>query len=160
MFPLWLLGVLACMAPPPGSRWPSLLAFPFLGVALMVSSSVWNLLGDYLVGLATFALIWSLRAQVPIHSRWFAWGTSLAAFSFTLYAVHYPLVRLLQHRFVPVRLAHAGIVQWLGLLVMGLCVMAVVYLVYFLFERNTSKLRRWIESTMVIQPVPESGHSK
>lgn len=83
-------------------------------------------------------------------------GTWLAAFSYTLYLTHYPLVLLWSYYF-PKR-ATAFDLQSLGtfFLEMLFC-LAAAWVLYQIFEKNTSKVRKW--ATRLFLPNKRAGQS-
>ena len=71
-------------------------------------------------------------------------GTKLAAFSYTLYLVHAPVLKLLEYLGAP-KSATVNIVS-VSLYIAWLAVgMAVSYLLYYLFERNTPQLKHFLK---------------
>ena len=70
-------------------------------------------------------------------------GTPLAAFSYTLYLTHYPVLSLLGSIFPgQARQVTLGTVSTF-FLELGLC-LASAWIMYFFFERNTGRIRRWL----------------
>lgn len=72
-------------------------------------------------------------------------GTKLAAFSYTLYLTHYPVMRLLEKlgapKCVSISLTSVSLyILWLAV------AMVVAYALYWLFERNTPKLKLYLKS--------------
>jgi peptidoglycan/LPS O-acetylase OafA/YrhL len=157
LFPLWLFGAAARFIPaaefspaPYGRR----LCYALAGSALFFGAVVFSnvrrdTLADYLLAIATVTVVILAKNLRPIRASWFCFGKTLAAFSFTLYAVHYPLNLLIQGLLVPRRLGHAGFTEWLGLMGMGLAECAVGYLLYLLFERHTPAVRKWLERLLL-----------
>ena len=150
MFPLWLIGVVARSAPSVAMTGPryAIPAAVALCIALVISSARWDLAGDYVVGVTTGCLVYSLRQCPPPTVRWCAVGSTLAAFSFSLYALHYPLWFLIQSVLVTQRSTHAGIAQWLELLALACLGLAICYLFYFVFERRTPVVRAWMQRAL------------
>ncbi len=146
MLPLWLFGVAARSLPT--VRIPPWIALPCVSlalcVALGVSSLRWDWKGDLLVGVATTAFIYFFRGVAPLRHPWFAAGKSLAAWSFSLYALHYPLNSFVLSLFVPERLTHAGSANWLGWLLVVVGEATVCWAFYWLFERRTPLVRAWL----------------
>ena len=146
LFPLWLLGALARATPRRPSVSLAALATFTLLIAIAVSTSLWNLFGDYLVGFATFGFICAIKNQPPLEAQWSRVGTTLAAFSYTLYAVHYPINYFTEELLHPNRLRHAGIAQWTSLVIIGAGIILICYGWYWLFERQSPRFRRWLEA--------------
>jgi peptidoglycan/LPS O-acetylase OafA/YrhL len=78
-------------------------------------------------------------------------GTPLGAFSYTLYLVHYPIIRaivpLVGERMPRIDLRSIG---YLALLTVASVAGAVV--MYWLFERHTASVRRWIKGRWKFSP--------
>lgn len=72
-------------------------------------------------------------------------GGKLAAFSYTLYLTHYPLLYVIEHYF-PSRQAdlNAQTVTWYTLKIASCLVFG--WLCYLPFERNTAQVRTWIRT--------------
>jgi peptidoglycan/LPS O-acetylase OafA/YrhL len=144
--PLWLGGVVirTISAPAVRVRWPLV----SLSLALLLASTRRaDLLGEYLVGAGAMLLIWLLRGVAPIRTRWLAIaGHTLASFSFTLYAVHQPLNALVDRLLVPHQLTRVGLTEWISLLVLAAGLASCAFACYWLFERNTPRIRRWLMS--------------
>ncbi|MGE3298517.1 MAG: acyltransferase family protein [Porticoccaceae bacterium] len=150
MFPIWLCGVAIRGLPVPRRPGGWLLATSLLALtlALGASSLLRDMRGDYLVGIATAFLIVGLRGVPPVQRQWFSLGRRLAAMSFSLYAVHYPLNALILGRFVPSRLSVADPTAWVSLLVLALGMASICFLVYASFERHTPRMRAWLYKRM------------
>jgi len=156
LFLVWLGGVAirTIRAPPARIRWPLvLLSVALLCILMLASTRDWFTLVsmrrcrlpiDYLVGAGAALLIWLLRNADPIRASWFAAGTTLASFSFTLYAIHQPLTALMVHLLVPHLLTHAGFAEWAALLIFAAGIVPCAFGWYWLFERNTPRIRRWL----------------
>ena len=146
MLPLWLGGVLVSGAPAL-RRAPKLITIPLsfaaLCAALMVSNTRWDWQGDYIVGIAVAVFLYFLRTldQRP-KGAWFSLGHKLAAFSFSLYALHFPLNKLVLSLFVQERVRHAGPREWLQWAAIVLAEVFVCWVFYWLFERRTPALRK------------------
>jgi peptidoglycan/LPS O-acetylase OafA/YrhL len=147
MFPLWLLGVVTCVLPT--TRLSGKVAVPLsvgvLSLAVGFSSTRWDWMGDFLVGSATALFIYLCRNVAPLKSPLFSSaGKKLAAFSFSLYAVHYPLNYLVESILIPQRLRNAGVAGWMGLVALAVAEGSVCYVFYWLFERHTPAARAWL----------------
>jgi peptidoglycan/LPS O-acetylase OafA/YrhL len=151
MFPLWLMGVAARFLPGFGRHKAAAvsLAFVVLFVALGASSLRRDLPGDYLVGIATAVLIFCMRGLAPLKIPLFSAGKFLAAFSFSLYALHYPLNYLMQIMWVPRRSSSAGLADWSACAAISLALAAICYLFYWVFERRTPFVRAWLERALL-----------
>ena len=150
MFPLWLAGVLARTASLPqiGSarKLVTVMAFGLLCGALVLSSAWRNNWGDFTVGAAVVVLLYVLRGAAHPRGAWTVAASSMAAFSFSLYAAHYPINKLIFARWVAGRHTHAGPGEWLQWLFIAVCEAAACWVFYWLFERRTPILRRILSS--------------
>lgn len=93
----------------------------------------------------TVAWLAGRPVKSEVMRRWQALGAALAAFSYTLYLTHYPVLELL-NRFVATRynditMANVGVF----LLKIGVC-LGVAWLLYLPFERRTGDFRKWFRS--------------
>lgn len=102
-FPIWLAGALLLWIPPlPLSpdfarlaRWIAPLPYLALFFCIAKSRDITGITGDYLLAIFTFLLMWILLSATGPHahrSHAVKASRGLARFSYTLYAVHTPLV--------------------------------------------------------------------
>ncbi|WP_426101983.1 acyltransferase family protein [Massilia sp. TSP1-1-2] len=167
-FAIWLLGVafsritISCGA---ALRWcwSALLLAMWAYYRLtgdMDTFGLATLLPDMLCSLAFLLLLSSLRFKAAATSTLLRpltrAGNFLAAFSFSLYVLHVPLIGLLQHwsealwglrQFAPARPLH--FMFYLGMLAI---ILAASYLSYQLFESQTASVRRWLKRALL--PLP------
>jgi len=68
----------------------------------------------------------------------------LAAFSYTLYLVHIPIIILLMHYGLLVRYDHLGLASLGTFLATGTLIIAVAFIIYCIFERQTPKIRQFL----------------
>ena len=147
--PLWLLGVAARVVPRPRVGRAAIIPIAAIFLFCVIVSNATLTLGtDYLVGVATAALLLFFRELPAPKLGWTSAGSTLAAISFTLYAIHYPLILALSSASGWIREARTGIFQWLqvGLIAAGVC--GVSYGLYLLFERHTPAVRKWLNATL------------
>jgi peptidoglycan/LPS O-acetylase OafA/YrhL len=147
MFPLWLLGVVTRVLPT--TQLSGKVAVPLsvavLSLAMGYSSTRWDWTGDALVGIATMLFIYLCRNVAPSRYPLFSSaGKKLAAFSFSLYALHYPLNYLVERFLIPHRLRNAGVANWMGLVALAIAEGTVCYFFYWIFERHTPAVRAWL----------------
>ena len=100
---------------------------------------------------AGLALVIPVLSQLQPASKAMAvferWGSPLAAFSYTLYLTHYPLLDLLGRLF-PERHAAMSIASMLWFVgKIGFCLF-VAWVLYLPFERNTSVVRGWLRKRL------------
>ena len=152
-FPLWLCGVLAYVVPakiPSRFQVPAavLLTIQFLSVLyFMRSHSLDALLSDTLIACSFSALLYGLLHQTQAASRGaysrLAHGLSLPSYS--LYANHIPACILLSaccEAAFPEIFNHTAF-AYASILVLVLCYNA---LFYFAFERNTDRIRSFVQT--------------
>lgn len=113
---------------------------------------------DLVLSVLFLTLLCSLQYKASAHGRMFArmknWGAALAAFSFTLYVIHVPLIFAARDliaktpgtRLSPDNPTHFGI--YLGLLFL---IVGFAYLFHLPFEAQTVRVRNWIKE-QVMQP--------
>lgn len=78
-------------------------------------------------------------------------GTKLAAFSYTLYLTHAPVLRLLEHLGAP-KCESVNIVS-VSLYILWMAIaMLVAYILYYLFERNTPLLKSYLKRILIKVP--------
>jgi peptidoglycan/LPS O-acetylase OafA/YrhL len=142
--PIWCLGA--------GLRvWPvkvnslagSLLALVFLG-SLVVSTRFPGTATNYLIagGISGVILWLGNREMRSAHFRKFS--HFLASFSFSTYAIHYPLIGFLLNWLSPIRRNTASLIDWLEWGALALMVFSFCWLIYFCFERHTGRVRGWL----------------
>jgi peptidoglycan/LPS O-acetylase OafA/YrhL len=156
-FAVWASGLLVLVpAARPQARWLPALA---LAASLAISSTHllddWFVLRDSLIALSLVAL---LRAEASRHSRHAFTrvrdasnriGRSLAGFSFSLYVVHWPLIKtlslwchaegILSLPLDPRSPASYGVFALIALGCIGLA-----WVFHLAFERRTASVRRWL----------------
>lgn len=149
-FPVWLLGVGLRFVPSmtKGRAW-----VPFLIVVAVVFacfSSYKSLAADFGLAVVFGLLIAHLRGGalwIPT-SRFTKPVSWLAASSFSLYALHYPLLGYLiawgQAHGWGFRLKSAGWTEWGVYAVCAILIYACCALFYFLFEARTKVVRGWL----------------
>lgn len=148
---IWLLGVavwwLASKMPVTSMTgrmlWRSLGALVFAGtLAASKTSSVFG--SDFAVGLAFAAWMPSLLGAWAWPGWWVKLGNGLSAISYTLYVVHFPILFLVAAtqlgglQFQP---TGPGLLWFFGLSLLSL---AVAVIMWWLFERRTDGVRRWL----------------
>jgi peptidoglycan/LPS O-acetylase OafA/YrhL len=71
-------------------------------------------------------------------------GTTLAAFSYTLYLIHYPILLLWDH-YIPARSPQFDSATFLIFILKVLSCLALAWLWYLPFEAQTSRVRHWLK---------------
>jgi peptidoglycan/LPS O-acetylase OafA/YrhL len=161
LFPVWLLGTVLALLPPPRlgmrSRIVATVLYSPLAFILAKAHTIPGLLSDYLFGIATFVFLWvilSATNRADPDTLFARASRSLARSSYTLYVVHVPFVLFLTAIFL-------GEQRWTPNaqhLLKGLAILAVTmlyaYLVASLTEFHTDSIRRWIESKLGLAKKP------
>jgi peptidoglycan/LPS O-acetylase OafA/YrhL len=152
---IWLAGALAYLAVP---RVKQLSAgtfralFALAGLALMVTlplTYTYGNPGNALFGCACALVVpflACLRNRGGLYGKTSFW---LSEMSFTLYVVHFPLALFLWFwLFAPAQypLGSQGIAIWSGLIAATL---AYSFVMWWLFERNTVRVRKWAQRVMI-----------
>lgn len=125
------------------------LLFAAMFLELKKKPNLW--IGDMILGLIVTAIVWTiLHLQGSTVSKWYRWpAQGLSKMSYTLYVVHVPILVFISAILFPVwgrwkmTPAHLGA---------GAAVFAVTFGaawgMYFLFERNTASVRRFVQSLL------------
>ncbi|MEI6430357.1 MAG: hypothetical protein WCO45_18535 [Pseudanabaena sp. ELA607] len=96
------------------------------------------------------ALIPQLVLLVPqseIAKKWERLGTILAGFSYTLYLIHYPLVKVIQQWIFP-KSNSLNLMSITNFLLTCSIILGSAFLLYLPFEKQTNKLRQWLGKLM------------
>ncbi|MBM9612697.1 hypothetical protein JWJ90_00185 [Desulfobulbus rhabdoformis] len=121
------------------------------GVAVIYGSWAKNIYGEYATGVLFGGIILCWRSMsLPNWPTASAFWKCLAAFSFSLYAIHYPVMKVLiellnRHAGLGARNATAGIADWLKFGTISGVLLLIGFLFYFCFERNTQFVRGALE---------------
>lgn len=165
---IWILGALAYTTMPKSSSRGRLWLFGVLSLIALFMLQL-NFQGNYSLSIVRFlptdnraalSVIFAIAACLFVQNvilfrpKSFAAvridraGTWLAAFSYTLYLVHVPIMRLMEYlgalratSFNP-----ASLSLYFGYMLVG---MAGSYLIYLLFEKRTPKVKRFIRTRVV-----------
>jgi peptidoglycan/LPS O-acetylase OafA/YrhL len=158
LFPLWLLGILIRFIP----DYPIFRnRYFFLGsVAALVLSTIYSnytstLFANYMVGIffALTILCWMYRNSTVKPTVMKVVIDKVADFSFSLYAIHYfiiiYLIAILQQWGFGIRFKEANLLNWLLYLGIAFIILFISYVFYFLFERQTFKLRKLLNKLIL-----------
>jgi peptidoglycan/LPS O-acetylase OafA/YrhL len=107
------------------------------------------ILGTLIVSVFTAALLpWfvSFQQAPTIGGRLLKLGPYLAAFSYTLYLTHYPILYLMRTWHQP--FATFSPISLFAYLLKIVACLLVGWLLYLPFERNTPAVRRWLASAL------------
>jgi peptidoglycan/LPS O-acetylase OafA/YrhL len=81
-------------------------------------------------------------------------GTRLAAFSYTLYLIHYPVIEAVTHLTVK-RASRINLESiWVFFIMVMVCLVS-AFCLYWLFERQTPMVRRWMKDRVSVWSRPE-----
>ena len=168
----WLIGAAAFFLRPKGCRASILLSYSLLLAAAMalvemttqsrsVNLRFAALLPTHAVTQLWLALCASLlirrvitfRPSSAIASRFNTLGSKLAAFSYTLYLTHYPLLMLCRHIGMRKHSAMTLFSVSYFLLIVSMT-MLFAFLVYSLFERHTDKCKAYLKSALAAREQP------
>ena len=157
----WVIGAIAALRPVSIFSIQSVPA-KFIGLFLGVGISQFGghdtdgahggmlyILGTLIVSVFTATLLpWfvSFRQAPTIGQTLLSFGPSLAAFSYTLYLTHYPLLYWMRTWHHPYA-TFSPISLLAYLLKISVCLL-VAWLMYLPFERNTSVVRRWLAAAV------------
>ncbi len=159
-FPLWLLGTVLALVPVPrvGFRLRMIVTiiycplFFFLAKTRLVS----GVLSDYILGVATFVLIWFLlaaKSAAPVNRR-VTISRLAARFSYTLYLVHVPFLVLLTAAMAGESRWQPGAFHLLVGFAALLLVIGYALAIASLTEFQTDHVRRWVEKKLLRKPMP------
>jgi len=152
-FLVWLLGAGIAAVPlllPSRLRWISTCTAGLLlyfTIYLELRRPINAFLSDFILGVVFSLFLWTVlhAGEVSVHPLYRKSAHSLSAMSYTLYLVHYPMLVLISALLMPVwRLWPTSPQSVLKLLPILLFVFAASWLVYYCFERNTDRIRKWL----------------
>jgi peptidoglycan/LPS O-acetylase OafA/YrhL len=147
-FAIWSLGALAYAVTMPIVRWTVLVTGSLI---LLYIAEIFGLaprwaVTEFTIGLGTAAAIIGLsHFQVSLPS-FLNFGKTLAKFSFSLYAIHYPILLFL-HVMIGGRYEFTLASFVLNISFVLVCVLA-GYVFYLLFERHTPVVRAWLKGVL------------
>ena len=158
-FPLWLLGTVLALVPVPRVevrlRMIVTIVYCPLFFFLAKTRLVSGMFSDYILGVATFVLMWFLlaaKSAAPANRR-VAISRLAARFSYTLYLVHLPFLVL-------ITAAIAGESRWQPdarhLLVGSAALLLAIgyaFAIASLTEFQTEHVRRWVERRLLRKPI-------
>lgn len=161
LFPVWLLGVAVSVAAPrrPLAGRPRL-ALSLGAVAVFVGALVASrfgglgapLVADYVLGVATAAFVWSVAAAGPVTPPGRVSGRVwpfFAAFSYSLYIMHLPIILFARAWLQPDGLVDATVASIALVLTLTVAALAVAWGVAQLTEARTPYFRaallRWLD---------------
>lgn len=153
LFPVWLFGVAVAFLP--GRPWGAKAPFRALAVLALLASMSFTWIvphlppraSDYAIGLVSAVFVWSVLCGAPrepsrLYEKTAEFGADI---SYTLYLVHVPLLTFLAAAYLrnhePLAMTPLTFA-----VVLGLSLMAILYAIvlWFLFERNTRRIRAWL----------------
>jgi peptidoglycan/LPS O-acetylase OafA/YrhL len=153
-FAIWGCGVIAALSPLKLSERTARIAIPLTGLALLgamlmvLKMHTYRVVGDLILAVVFTTMLWAVlhmqRATVDGIYRHLAQG--LSRMSYTLYLVHLPLLIFISSVLYPVWVPRPpSVVSFGTVIAVDVTVFGFAWLMYFCFERNTSRVRRLIE---------------
>jgi peptidoglycan/LPS O-acetylase OafA/YrhL len=146
----WIAGALAADHPAPPSPMRAIGGSVATLAALGVSHISHTLVGDIALGCAIAFWLRDLAAFRPIGGLYAGVARGLSEISYTLYAVHFPLLLMLWFWLLKPDQSQPGF----GVLALLALLLAVVLAyatgVWFLFERRTDAVRGWMRRRLVL----------
>jgi peptidoglycan/LPS O-acetylase OafA/YrhL len=126
-----------------------------IGVSKWSATQAWAIpWGDLLLGAGTALLVAQASSSGPV--RWPRWLKAaverLSDLSFSLYLSHFPLVMLLGASAYLRERMQPGPASWGVFAVCLLALVACGHAVWWLFERHTPTVRRWLGMRLVMRP--------
>jgi peptidoglycan/LPS O-acetylase OafA/YrhL len=154
-FVVWLFGAFVVLAKAQKRLMPfkhsGLLSVALLMVATGLSK--WSVLagaqlwGDVGLGLAVAcALLFSREWTLASYATVKRWSQRLSDRSFSLYLSHFPVVMLLGAVFSRDHRRQPDLMSYLGFVLALIGLLLVAHFVWFVFERRTDEVRRWLTS--------------
>jgi peptidoglycan/LPS O-acetylase OafA/YrhL len=164
LFPIWLIGVGARFITPSTfflkKKWLILTYILFAG-SILFSNMHSTLLTNTMVGLLFSTLLILHRGNTLINFKILKKPANiLSDFSFSMYAFHLPIMFLLLAFFknkigFDIRYTNAHYNEWLIYLVILTMLITGTYILYFLTEKNTYKLRTWLLNKIINTTPPK-----
>lgn len=150
---IWLLGVVAYWAGR-SDRIARVCAHPLLfgaaGVtaigAVVASKSTTQFGSDAVIGMSFAWLLIGLAGRPPSTGWLRRVGTGLSEVSYTLYAVHFPILALLFFVWLGPQQFQPGLYAYLSFACLLVGTLAVAWALWCCFERNTDRVRRGVEA--------------
>jgi peptidoglycan/LPS O-acetylase OafA/YrhL len=121
-----------------------------LGAGLFILSVIWSKSGgnptfyrDLPVGIATVLLVSLLAARQSSSLIYHKFGKTIAEASYSIYLVHFPFLALLAAGLLHYTKFSNSITGYLVFLGLGTVTLSYCFSIYWLFERNTGRVRRY-----------------
>jgi peptidoglycan/LPS O-acetylase OafA/YrhL len=168
LFVVWLMGAAVARSPlklPPNFMRVAILLswIQFLGVTVLLRTHpFYQVQGDLMLGVSFSLLLYSLlHLRQPVKSLMFQRiGNTMASFSYSLYLFHLPmlvfLTALVNNPWHPWRKDGTHLASAVLLVVLAYCY---AYCCFWLFERKTDQLRRWLVGLLDLQQARFAAHS-
>jgi hypothetical protein len=151
-FPIWLLGI-ACRFKFDFRDFKNeslifLVSLLMFLAVIAIGTLYENLISDYFVGVFFGFFLFCLQnIRIQINKKVHYLAIFLSSFSFTLYAIHFPIefsvYEVLKYfSLLDIRLKDAGFVNWLILLLIIIFVYFISFVIYSFTEKNYEKVRQ------------------
>lgn len=172
---IWFIGVFAIFIKPSNTNWLritiQILFLLFFLATLQITKGSRSIENPLLLFLLPkrevleicFAFCFSyllinITCIIPIHKhliRLNNWGTKLAAFSYTLYLTHFPVLHALQYFGVPK--SEIISIKSISFFLFELAISLIVsWLIYSIFEKRTKWVKQWIKIRFNISSKPRN----
>ena len=156
---IWLLGVAVYLAgqnawfKKNGGNLGFLVATGLLALgSLVLTKSSLNFDMDYVVGIAFTLFIACLSVQNFESVTFAKVATTLGETTYTLYLTHFPLLVLIFFVGFKGQKMQPGLMGGLWFLGLLVVVLSFTTLVWWGFERNTDRIRKWLETRLIQSP--------
>jgi peptidoglycan/LPS O-acetylase OafA/YrhL len=152
-FLIWLLGAWVEILPlklPARLRKESTFAAGLLllfAIYLQLRFPINLFVSDFLLGVVVSLFLWTLlhAREVSVHPFYRTSAQGLSRMSYTLYLVHYPMLVFISALLMPVwSFWPLAPLPMFKLLLIIMAVFVYAWLVYYCFERNTDRIRKWL----------------
>jgi peptidoglycan/LPS O-acetylase OafA/YrhL len=141
----WVAGAVAANLPAQPSVLRTMAASAATVAALGYAHSSHTQIGDIMLGCAIAVWLRDLAVIGPLGGAYRYVATGLSNISYTLYAVHFPLMLMLWFSLFASAQSQPGPAAYLKIAAFMAAALAYATLVWFLFERRTDDVRRWIK---------------
>lgn len=155
----WVAGALAANLPARPSLLRAIAALAATLAALGYARTAHTLLGDIVLGCAIAFCLRELAVIDSIGGAYASVARGLSNISYTLYAVHFPLMLMLWFSLFASPQSQPGPLTFLYMAAFMAAALVYATLVWFLFERRTDAVRGWIKQRLALLHRPRRAPS-